>query len=467
MIKRIMLFTAVAMVLSIGSMAIAQAPGWEQVASGEEWEPIVRTTWIGVLQGSFYEMGFQYGERAAKDIRANTEIEWPKSVKSCDGSIEEVKRRLGLYREQLELFSPQTVEFLQGMADGAAPQLSKSEIASDATNFERLLNLNTSSALRSPPEEGCDSFWVGAQATVDGKAIATYHGQGGSMGFDRWGRYSVFVAIPDDPDAHIVWMATGSGCLGRGGAIANDAGVFNGLHASDSGKYPETKAWGTEYHLFRFHAMFYGDSAEGAAQITTLGTPEYREKTGRKTLLRTRGIVLQFADANTCLMVEYTANRYAIRRPGNLGEIGAGYICQSNHNHLDYSYDENNGRTDVPMTKFAPEVPEESSYWRFWSPMWAIRNNYGKIDLDMVLNELSALHDRYDKDGNKYEYKRGSTFCTHKYSSSSGNPGGSHAPAVMVPDTLEIYFVPAWPCRWTDKNWNYVNLNTYKALRQK
>jgi hypothetical protein len=61
------------------------------------------------------------------------------------------------------------------------------------------------------------------------------------------------------------------------------------------------------------------------------------------------------------------------------------------------------------------------------------------------------------------EYKRGSTFCTHKFG--GGNPGGSHCPVVVVPETLEIYEVPAWPCRFVDKNWNYFNLNNYKAMR--
>ena len=51
-----------------------------------------------------------------------------------------------------------------------------------------------------------------------------------------------------------------------------------------------------------------------------------------------------------------------------------------------------------------------------------IRNNYGELDLEMVLRKTNVLHDRYDENGNKYDYKRGYTFCTHKFSK-SGDPG--------------------------------------------
>jgi len=411
-------------------------------------------------------MGFKYGERADYDIRANTDVDWAASVKYCKGSIEELKSRIEKYKEQVEFFSPQTIEFLKGMANGAASQLDKSEYAKEGTNLERIYNINISSALVKIPT-GCNGFWVGKQATKDGKSYATFHSQGRYMGNDIMARHITFVAIPDDPKAHIVWMSTIAGCIGRGGEIVNDAGVVNGLFASDSGDYPEeVNAYGVEPHLSRFHALLYGDSAEKAAEIINLGTPEYREKTGRKTLLRARGVTLMFADAGTCLMVSYTAGPYAIRRPGDLGEEGAGYICQSNHNYQEFSYDENNEKTNIPMTKFAPEETEkkDSSYWRFWSPMWAIRNNYGKIDLEMVLRELTALHDRYDKDGNKYEYEQGKSFCAHKFSK-AGDPGGSYSPVVVVPETLEIYEVPDWPCRYVNKSWNYINLNDFKALR--
>ena len=137
--------------------------------------------------------------------------------------------------------------------------------------------------------DGCNSFWVSRTATIDGKAMLTHHSQITLMGGGRTARQVMFVAIPNDPKAHIVWMVTVAGAFGRGGFIVNDAGVANGLHASDSGQYSETLAQGLDVTLARFHALLYSDSAEQAAEIINIGTREYRKKTGRKTLLRTRG----------------------------------------------------------------------------------------------------------------------------------------------------------------------------------
>jgi len=472
--KKSILFLMIVCILivSVSSCVLAQEKQvltgekigpWDYISSGEEWEPLTTVTHLGVLKGSFYEMGFQYGQRAAYGTAKNADIEWSKSLKSCENSVEEVKSRLAKYLEQLNYFSPQTVEFLEGIADGAAIQLEKSPFAKDSTNFERVFNLNVSSALtKAPgPAHGCNGFWIGKEATNDGRAIFVYHGQGGSMGNDRWGRKVIFIALPDDPNAHAVFCFTGAGCIGRGGILFNDAGVVNSLFAADSGDFPETRDYGVEFHVSRFHAAFYGDSAEKAAEIINLGTTEYRKKTGRKTLLRTRGIALMFGDAEMGLVGQYTANRYAVRRPGDMEEKGNAYICQSNHNYTNFSMDENNEKTSIPMTKFAPEVKDNSSYYRFWSPMWEIRNNFGNLDLEMVLRVTNVLHDRYDEDGNKYGYKRGSTFCAHKFSTKTGNPGGSHGVAVVVPETLEVFQVPCWPCRFVDKDWNHFDLNDY------
>ncbi len=46
------------------------------------------------------------------------------------------------------------------------------------------------------------------------------------------------------------------------------------------------------------------------------------------------------------------------------------------------------------------------------------------------------------------------------------DPGGSHAPVVFIPKTLEIYYLHCWPCRYTDKGWNTLNLNDYIPMRR-
>ena len=137
----------VIMILIVGVTSTTMADvGWQTV-SGEEWEPITRTTWLGVLKGSWHEMGFQYGERAAYDIRANTDLQWSSTLSAIGGSSDELKRRIAVLKEQLELFSPETIKFIQGIADGAAPQLNNSPYATSSSNFERIFNFSASNAV--------------------------------------------------------------------------------------------------------------------------------------------------------------------------------------------------------------------------------------------------------------------------------------------------------------------------------
>ena len=442
-----------------------KAVDWSCVGSGENWAPFASNHWLGVIKGSFYEMGSQYGERGAFDILINTDADWKSSLKYFNYDVILLKGILEKFRKQLWYYSPQTIEFMKGRAAGAASQLKNSPYASTSTNFERILQLNISSAIRKMPiEHECNSFWVSSGATVDGKAIVSHHSQS-SMGTGKSGRNFTFVAIPDDPDAQIVWVSTNAGCIGRGGQMINDEGVMNALHASQQGSPKGCMDYGVEFHVSRFHAAFYGKTAENAADFLVHGTKRYRDFTGMKTLLRTRGAVIMFADATTCIYAQFAARNYALRKPGDMGEINANYIAQSNHNYSVYSYDENDKYTEeVKMTDFANEDGNSSSYFRFWSPMEAIKNAYGLIDKKKVIHELTSLHETYNKDGKPYGYQPGKTFCVHSYK--SGNPGSSYNPVVFIPENLEIYNVPYWPCNFKNKSWNYYNLNNYKGLRK-
>ena len=46
--------------------------------------PHCRTIWIGVLEGTWTEMGIQYGERAGKDIARNFDSFWQNMIATGD-----------------------------------------------------------------------------------------------------------------------------------------------------------------------------------------------------------------------------------------------------------------------------------------------------------------------------------------------------------------------------------------------
>ena len=67
-------------------------------------------------------------------------------------------------------------------------------------------------------------------------------------------------------------------------------------------------------------------------------------------------------DSNTLAVVEASPDRYAVRYAGEyLGPEwnNKNYIVCANHSISEFSYDENNNRTDVPMTIFKIKTPGE------------------------------------------------------------------------------------------------------------
>jgi hypothetical protein len=141
----------------------------------------------------------------------------------------------------------------------------------------------------------------------------------------------------------------------------------------------------------------------------------------------------------------------------------------------DGSYDEDGVfHKDLPNNEYKPDTEGNSSYYRLWSPMWWFRNNFGNIDLDMILTDLSTMHYAYDREGNKIEADPISgmptvrTFCTHGRMSDERPLGTSNSwnVSVVVPQTLEVYYVAAMPCQYKKLSWNYVNLKVYSDYRK-
>ena len=81
-------------------------------------------------------------------------------------------------------------------------------------------------------------------------------------------------------------------------------------------------AFGVSWFMLFLHVAAYANTAAEAIEMITQGTPEYRANAKRNSLLRTGTWNFLISDRNECAVVETSCNRYAIRRPGDLGEIG-------------------------------------------------------------------------------------------------------------------------------------------------
>ncbi len=484
--------------------------------------PHVRVISIGILQGSWNEMGIQYGQRCAEDIARNFDLGFKNQVIDSEKGIWQegrTEKERGEYcrayiersHKELSYLSPELIDFIDGICQGAAKQLDKCkfnavmphplkihllnysglhfhpnwDFDNDRPNGLRKENLKTSGE-----DHDCNGFWVKGGATPTGATLALRAAQGrhlkpGGSGRERQVSY---VAIPKDPRARVFWGTGRAGNLGggAGGGVLNDRGVCaltSGSQKEVANSRPdETLAPGIKGFILGTFGVIFSDTARQAAEIATVGTDTYRKASGRKTVLRVRGANIVFADANEAYCVEQNARNYAIREPGDLGEQDGNFMVNANHFKYDQgSFDQNNVfQADVPMTAFTPEQDQkkDSSYFRFWSGMWMLSNNYGRIDREMVMRDLACAHYAYDREGQRYDPDAATgtptvpgTFCAHMKPFTPENPmgiGGNTETTLFNLSTREVWWVPVWPCHYKDWNlsWSYPNLEPFSEYRK-
>lgn len=493
--------------------------------------PDCRTISIGILQGSWKEMGLQYGQRCGKDIARNYDMLWNLDViggglferlwqqgRSTEDRADYFLAYMERSLEELSYLSPELVDFFEGMAEGASKELDRCVAADISTHLLKTAALNFTDTPLHPnwdfsgdcpgPSAGravaaiaghdCNSLWVKGNATKTGETYATRAVQAhhvtpeGAEGF--FTRQVAYVCVPGDPSARVFWGHAAAGNLGGlGGGVLNDRGVCcltSGCSYSEQNwaNADQTTAPGIRDFVLAVYGVIFSESAAEAAEKVTVGTERYRELTGRKTVLRARGANIVFADENDAYCIEQNARHYAIRKPGDWGEEGGDYIVTANHFKSDKgSFDENNEfHADLPMARYEPENKDSTSasYDRFWSGMWMLRNNYGQIDREMVMNEFAASHYAYDESGTRIDAEESGapakelqkelfsgSFCVHMEPFDETHPlgiGGNAETSVMNISTREVWWVPVWPCHYKERNmdWDYIDLKPFAEYRQ-
>jgi hypothetical protein len=457
--------------------------------------PDARCMWIGMLQGTWQEMGITYGRRAAHDIRANFDTEWENEVikynprnqwhkgrETVEARENFAQQYLRKSYQHLSLLGQETIKFMEGIAQGAGPALDQCTRGKGLTNLDKVEFLNYG-GLEFYPKESCNAAWIKGEVTRTGETMACRGGQSNfTQDYDR--RQVAYVAIPSDPKAPVFWAQASAGAIALSGSMGllTDRGVAVLTAGAQSREgfdqaYETVAPGAKDFPLSTYAALFAKDARE-AAEIFTVGNAPYRTATGRKTVLRGRGSNVLFVDATSAYCVESNARHYAIRTPGYMNEKGSNYIVIANdQQYKDGSYDENNVfHKEQPMTGYCPQHEKSSTYYRFWTGMWNLNNKYGKIDLEMMLRDIVTAHYAYDKDGKLYDVDAETgaptvpgTFCAHSGPRTAEFPlgtGGNSATSVYLLKSLEAYWVAGWPCTYKDQNWNYVDLKDYVRLRK-
>jgi hypothetical protein len=406
-----------------------------------------RAKFIGTLQGTWYEMGRQFGERSGDAVRCVSDIWWRQQ---CDQwGRHETIRAMALYEAQIRLFDPGLIDFMKGVADGASPWLDQSRYAEKedpwhGTDYQRVLAVNIYDewSMRHPHQfpdgsstyggtakpslrnqaKTCSGFSARGKVTSGGIVLAA---QNRHCPYDPRCYQQVYVLQPEGGVA--CWVLTNCPQVAAN-QVVNECGVSIALFAGGSTNQRSLHYRGGEYyaegfgvpwfHLF-LYAGTHSRTAEEAIKMLTVGTAAYRDRTGRKTLLRGGGWIFLVTDGREMAVVEATADRYAIRRPGEFcgpGWTDQDYIVATNHNLCDYSYDGDNCRTSIPMTIFGDAYSRDpktgtitgqnGSGIRFWTLMWDIRHRYGKVDEYVAQHIMSGLHACNEKTGKEIKVAR-------------------------------------------------------------
>lgn len=410
--------------------------------------------YLGELRGSWQQMGRQYGERAGDLIRMVYEG-WYREILRIQGSNENIAGYLTQQEKYYEALVPEALEMMHGIADGAATELSASAFPRELSHFHKILMINSYFGLQGKPpasqtaelttDDGihcCSGAVILGPATRDGKAI---HVSSEDQHFFPQEYLVTFIANPSDRRANRFTVTDSAGEIGsehaqndRGVTVSGYAGGGRGiLGPTLAAPYSGYRRPGLDWQVGDFYAAAFATSARHAVELLTVGRPEYRAKSGNKIVIGkcVRGANWVVSDRREAFVVESIPAdekgmaRYAIRVPGDMGEKGKHYVVSANNVEAKDSYTEDN-RHDPghPMRQHGNGSQHPTHFGlngtgtRFWTFMWLIQKNYGRITPEMV-QQWRRTHFIYDESGTRHDFIE---------------IGGKQIPVHLVPDTANL-----------------------------
>ena len=456
--------------------------------------------YLGVLGGSWREIGVQYGQRAGDLIRLVFEGWFAEKVQvqgSTQAVLDYVHQEEGYYQALV----PEALELMHGMAEGAGPELAKSALAATMSDYEKILVINSYFGLgvaapvaaggRQAPgghasedeQGGCSGAVILAKGTADGKVI---HVSSEDQHFFPQEYLVTYVVRPADPNAHAYTVTDSAGEIGSEHAI-NDQGVVVSGYTGGSIDIGPRRA-GLDWQVGVWYATALASDATQAVSLLTVGRPSYRERSGNKIVIGKcgRGANWLISDTRDAFVVESIpadlngVARYAVRRPGDTGESGD-YIVTTNNVEAADSYDEQNVHDTKHALRSHGSAFRSPVYGlgvnggtgtRFMTFMTLIKQNYGRITPEMVRGWRTA-HYVYDVNGGRHDtldvpgagkvsphlVPGVSTLCAHTSGPAGVDTflGVNTYVSLSVAQDLTVWRTVGRPCEWKGP-WDAISL---------
>ncbi len=367
-----------------------------------------KAKFLGTSQGSWYDIGTHIGKECEAMIAASTDYWWTQMCQKKGRTT--TQHAMEAYLSQVDALDPTQIELLKGIADGASAALGDAQCGDSrspfyAPAFDRVVAAGifdvwlwgNPDAYRRDVQagrsaegyingNGCNSIAAKGSATKKGETISSQvrHTQQTGLCYQASTVYRT-------EGNHAVWTVGNTPSL-CGLLLLNDCGVSISHHYGGSttvasldaaGNEGYGSAYGVPWPNLLFYAAKTAGSAAEALDILAHGNERYRTRTGRKTVLRDGTWNWMVCDPDTLAVMEASPDRYAIRYAGEYtGDAWTDpdYIACANHFLCPYSYDQNDVRTDVPMTIFNSI---SNSQARFWTLMWELKSWKGKLDVSV------------------------------------------------------------------------------------
>jgi len=313
-----------------------------------------------MLKGSDYEMGFQYGEQACAYIDRTREDKWASALRRFNR--DEVLRALRANQTFVRTFTPEWLDFMQGMADGAT----KAGYPMTYTDV-LLMNCTLPDPKTSVYPEGAEDDELTSKRCSVASAWGSATRDGTLIGLDTLdtpdvAHAVVIVAFPDKGNAYM--CGTDAGEIGDH-FLMNDRGLFLGNSGGGSSPRPEDEGYGLAWacslpYLVRFASGAF--EARDMVMKWQINVPEN----------------FHFVDVRgQACVVEKTAAVQAVREPGDFGERD---FLFSTNNYL---------HPDMKVTKEGGFVGGHGGYGAYSAPrntmIWDLFHNYhGEIDVEFA-----------------------------------------------------------------------------------
>jgi hypothetical protein len=471
--------------------------------------------YLGVLSGTWKEIGQQYGEKAGDLIRMVFEG-WFTEVVQVQGGVNAVLEYIRRQERYYQALAPEALELMAGIALGAKAELDKSPYAGIMTHYDKILVINSYFGLNGAPPgrmpnagsagsdagdgedaAACSGAVILAKGTADGRVI---HCSSEDQHFFPQQYLVAYIVQPSDVRAHSYTVTDSAGEIGSEHAL-NDKGVVVSGYAGGSidigaptteSPFSGYRRPGLDWQVGCWYAAAFSPNAKKAVELLTTGTPEYRQKSGNSIVIGkcTKGANWVVSDMQEACVIESIpadldgVARYAVRRPGDTGETGD-YIVSTNNVEANHSYDERNVYDKAhPMSRHGSSSQNPArglgvngrSGTRFMTFTWLIKNHYGRITPDMV-KQWRTAHYVYDKDGNRREFLEVdgdgkisphltpgiSTLCAHSKGPTGSDPftGANTYVSLSVAQDLTVYRTVGRPCEWSGP-WDALTLHQVK-----